>query len=254
MISAERREQIKAILLERKSVTVTEVARHFGVSTETVRRDFEALSDEGFLKKSYGGATLISRKDAAPRRAKSGIMYESRRRMARAAARLIKPNDCIFLDHSATVYELCQEIEHMPLTVMTNSLPVMNRLSDAPNIRLVTLGGNFDISSQAFFGLEAVRSLKRYCLDKAFLSCRTLDIRHGLSDAEEMVADMRRNIAASSDYTCLLADYTKFGRSVFIQTCGYEDISCVITDRCLDEEWRTFFDEKGIEYVESQTL
>lgn len=251
VISAERRERIRTILLEKKSVTVAEIAALFQVSTETIRRDFDALSDEGFLKKSYGGATLAPRKGTVlSRRIKSGLMLESKRRMARQAAKLVKPNDCIFLDHSTTVYEMCEEIARLPLTVMTNSLPVMNRLAEASNIRLVTLGGNFDSISQGFFGLEAVRSLKRYCLDKAFLSCRTLDIRHGLSDAEEMVADMRRNIVDSSDFTCLLADYSKFGRSVFIQTCGYENINCVITDRALDDEWKAFFKGEHIEYME----
>ena len=253
MISAERRERIRTILLEKKSVTVAEIAALFQVSTETIRRDFDMLSDEGFLKKSYGGATLVSRKGTVvSQRVKSGIMLESKRRMAKRAAALVKPNDCVFLDHSTTVYEMCEEIAHMPLTVMTNSLPVMNRLSEAANIRLVILGGNFDMVNQGFFGLEAVRSLKRYCLDKAFFSCRTLDIRHGLSDAEEMVADMRRNIVDSSDFTCLLADYSKFGKSVFVQTCGYENINCVITDRKLNDEWKGFFKGEHIEYIECE--
>lgn len=122
MISAERRERIRTILLEKKSVTVAEIAALFQVSTETIRRDFDVLSDEGFLKKSYGGATLAPRKGTViSRQIKSGLMLESKRRMAKGAAGLVKPNDCIFLDHSTTVYEMCEEIAHMPLTVMTNS-------------------------------------------------------------------------------------------------------------------------------------
>lgn len=253
MISAERRERIKTILLEKKSITVAETAKLFNVSTETIRRDFEVLNNEGFLKKSYGGATIVVRKGTTvSQRIKSGIMNENKKRIAKQAVRLIKPHDCIFLDHSTTAYALCKEIQDMPLTVMTNSLPVINALSVFSNIKLVTLGGNFDHTNQAFFGLEAVQSLKRYRLDKAFLSCRSLDIEHGMSDVEEMVADMRRNIIASSEYTCLLADYTKFGKSAFIQICGYQHIDCVVTDQCLDESWRAFFREENIEYFECE--
>lgn len=251
MISAERREQIRRILLKKKSVTVAEIAQQFSVSTETVRRDFEALSAEGFLVKAYGGATLAERKNiAVSQKIKSGIMIEAKQRMAKEAGKLLKPNDCIFLDHSTTVYEMCEDLKHMPLTVVTNSLAVVNSMSECPNIKLVMTGGNFDINSQAFFGLEAVEYVRRHSFDKAFLSCRTLDLKRGLCDAEEMVAEMRRNIIASSDFNCLLADHTKFGKSAFIQTSDYADINCVITDYRMEQEWSRFFEEKEIRYIE----
>ena len=251
MISAERREQIKMILLQKKSVTVAEVAQNFDVSTETVRRDFEALAAEGFLIKSYGGATLAVRKNmTVSQKLKSGILIEAKRRMAKEAAKLVHPNDCIFLDHSTTVYEMCDELAGMPLTVMTNSLAVMNRMSEQPNIKLVIPGGNFDAKNQAFFGLEAVQYLKRHSFDKAFLSCRTLDIRRGLGDAEEMIADMRRNIIDSSDFNCLLIDSTKLGRSAFVQTCNYDNVHVLITDKKLDETWTRFMEEQEIRCIE----
>lgn len=250
MISAERREQIKTILLKKKSVTVAEIAQLFDVSTETIRRDFEALSAEGFLIKSYGGATLSVRKNiAVSQKIKSGILIETKKRMAKEAAKLVHPNDCIFLDHSTTVFEMCEELAGMPLTVMTNSLAVINYMAEQPNIRLVIPGGNFDITSQAFFGLETVQYLKRHSFDKAFLSCRSMDIKRGLSDAEELIADMRRNIIRSSDFNCLLADHTKWGKSAFVQTCDYDDIHYIITDVGLDETWKQFFAEREIQYM-----
>lgn len=251
MISAERREQIKTILLKKKSVTVAETAQRFGVSTETIRRDFEALSGEGFLIKSYGGATLVSRKNIAiSQKIKSGIMIGAKKRMAKEAARLVRPNDCIFLDHSTTVYEMCEELTGIPLTVMTNSLAIINKMSENPNVKLVVPGGNFDMNSQAFFGLEAVQYLKRHSFDKAFLSCRTLDLKRGLGDAEELTADMRRNIIESSDFNCLMVDHTKLGKSAFVQTCDLLKVNCIITDEVFDEEWTRFLEEKQIRYIE----
>ncbi len=63
MLSIERREKIKEILLTKKNVTVAEMAELFSVSTETIRRDFELLSNEGFLIKTYGGASLLFKKN-----------------------------------------------------------------------------------------------------------------------------------------------------------------------------------------------
>lgn len=251
MISAERREKIKTVLLEKKSITVAEMAELFEVSTETIRRDFESLNKEGFLVKSYGGATLAFRKkQGVSQHVKSSILVDVKKRLAKRAARLVKPNDCIFLDHSTTVYEMCDELIHMPLTVMTNSLAVMNRFADCPGIKLVAPGGNFDTVNQAFFGLEAVGYLQRHCVDKAFLSCRTLDIKRGLNDAEEMIADMRRNIVENADFTCLLSDHTKFNRTAFIQTCDFQEIDCLVTDWKLDDIWRGFLEDMDVECLE----
>lgn len=250
MISAERRERIKTILLERKSITVAEMAQLFEVSTETIRRDFEALSDEGFLVKSYGGATLAMRKNTiVSQRVKSGIMTDVKKEMAGIAVSCIKPNDCIFLDHSTTVFEMCEALADMPLTVMTNSLSVMNRFCDCPNIRLISPGGNFDVVSQAFFGLEAVGYLNRHCVDKAFLSCKTLDLKRGMNDADEMVAELRKSIVENSDYTYLLADHTKFGKTAFVQTCTLDRIDALITNRPLPEEWSLQMEEDHVEVM-----
>ena len=58
LLTVQRRESIKAMLLEKESITVREVMETYDVSVETVRRDFDALAGEGFLNKIYGGATL----------------------------------------------------------------------------------------------------------------------------------------------------------------------------------------------------
>ncbi|MEG1993228.1 MAG: DeoR/GlpR family DNA-binding transcription regulator [Acetivibrio sp.] len=250
MILAERREQIKTILLEKKNATVAELAEYFEISTETIRRDFEALEKEGFLIKSYGGATLMMRKSISySQKMKSGIMTDTKKRIAVSAAKLIKPNDCIFLDHSTTVYEMCDEIAHLPLTVMTNSLVVMNRFSGCDNIKLTIPGGNFSPMYQAFFGLEAVGYLQRHCVDKAFFSCKTLDIGRGLNDSEEMVADMRKNIVENSGFSCLMADNTKFNKTAFVQTCKFSGIDCIATDQEPEDAWTNFLEEAHIKLL-----
>ena len=42
LLTVQRRESIKAMLLEKESITVREVMETYDVSVETVRRDFDA--------------------------------------------------------------------------------------------------------------------------------------------------------------------------------------------------------------------
>lgn len=251
MLSIERRERMKEILLEKKNVTVAEMAGIFSVSTETIRRDFEVLSNEGFLIKTYGGASLVFKKNiTVSQKIKSSILREEKRQMAMCASRFIQPNDCIFLDHTTTVFELCPYIASIPLTVMTNSLPAMELLSQHSNIKLCIPGGDFDEKSQAFFGIETIQYLKRYCFDKAFISCTSLDNIYGIYDSGDMVAEFHRSIISSADKVFLIADHTKFDRSAFARTSSLEGISVLVTNKALARDWKDFLKERNIQLVE----
>lgn len=251
MLSIERREKIKEILLTKKNVTVAEMADLFSVSTETIRRDFESLSNEGFLIKTYGGASLLFKKNVTvSQKIKSSIMREEKQRMARQAVKLIKPNDCIFLDHTTTVLGVCDFISDMPLTVMTNSLPVMEAVSQHSNIRLCVPGGDFDQESQAFFGIETIQYLKRHCFDKAFISCTSLDMVYGLHDADDMIAEFHRSVLDCADSACLIADHTKFDRSAFARTSPLDNMDVLITDKKVSEDWVSYLREYEIQLIE----
>mgnify|MGYP002791926411 CR=1 FL=1 len=251
MLSIERREKIKEILLTKKNVTVAEMADLFSVSTETIRRDFESLSNEGFLIKTYGGASLLFKKNVTvSQKIKSSIMREEKQRMARQAVKLIKPNDCIFLDHTTTVLGVCDFISDMPLTVMTNSLPVMEAVSQHSNIRLCVPGGDFDQKSQAFFGIETIQYLKRHCFDKAFISCTSLDMVYGLHDADDMIAEFHRSVLDCADSACLIADHTKFDRSAFARTSPLDNLDVLITDKKVSEDWVSYLREYEIQLIE----
>lgn len=252
MLTVQRRDEIKKILLERKSITVLEMSKHFRVSTETIRRDFVSLSNEGFLDKSYGGATLKTRVSLqTPQQIKSGIMLENKRRIANAAASLIHPNDCIFLDHSTTVYEICKEIENLPLTVMTNSLYIMYYFSRNSNIKLVCPGGHFDTNTQGFLGLETLNFLSNHYFDKVFFSCRSLDMESGLCDSTEETAALRRTIIAQSEAAYLLVDHSKFDKRSFTHIANVEELECIVTDEAVSERWYSFLEIQGVHYIEA---
>ena len=51
MLAAERKQQIKEIVIAKKSASVAALAKQFGVTGETIRRDLKALEKEGVLKK-----------------------------------------------------------------------------------------------------------------------------------------------------------------------------------------------------------
>jgi DeoR/GlpR family transcriptional regulator of sugar metabolism len=63
MLAIERRREILSRLSADGKVLVSELARDFGVTEETIRRDLERLDREGLVSKTYGGA--VSKQNSA---------------------------------------------------------------------------------------------------------------------------------------------------------------------------------------------
>lgn len=250
MLLFQRREEIKRLLLQQRSITIDEVAQQFRVSDETIRRDIIALCNEGFCTKTYGGAALAVRSACATASSiKKNLRVSEKRKIAKIAASLIKPKDCIFLDHSTTVAELCHEIRDMELTVVTNSLWVISEFADLDNINLIVTGGNVSHLDRGMFGEEAQKFLRCHYFDKAFFSCRGLHLKKGVFDVNEQIAALRRLLSEQSDQSILTADITKFGVPGFVQIIPYKDVDILIADSLPNSQWEEMLTKNNVEVM-----
>lgn len=252
MLSFQRREEIKRILLQQRSVSVGEIARKFQVSDETIRRDLGALCAEGFCTKTYGGASLAVRSvSQISSNVKKNLRIEEKKKIAEIAATQIKPKDCIFLDHSTTAAELCGEIRDMELTVVTNSLWVIQELGNQENIDLVITGGNVRVPDQGMFGSETQSFLRHHYFDKVFFSCRSLNPK-GIFDANEQVAAFRQVLSEQSAHSFLIADSTKFGFPGFVHIMPYKDLDVLITDEIPNARWWEILEKNNVTVLTSK--
>jgi DeoR/GlpR family transcriptional regulator of sugar metabolism len=251
MLSIQRRNEIKIILLEKGNATVSEMAERFNVSHETIRRDFEVLEVEGFLIKAYGGAVLKKHvKSEVEYQVLEGLFLDNKQRIAKKAAEFIFPGDCIFMDYSTTVFQLLNEIKNQKLTIMTNSLKLLTGLAESSNMKIVATGGEFDPNNYSFSGRVAEKYITHYHLDKAFISCTALAMKNGLSDKNEREADIHRSMIENADSVYLLMDHTKFDKEAFVHTCDFEKITAIITDYYLSESWKNFLKARKIGFYE----
>jgi DeoR/GlpR family transcriptional regulator of sugar metabolism len=237
MLIAERQRSIITIVTEGGSARVTELAKHFRVTEETIRRDLEKLESEGKLLRSHGGAVApvatagerhYTERQLANAREKSAI--------ARLAVELISEGDTIVLDASSTVLQLARLLPDIDVTVLTNSIQVALALADRPRMRVVGTGGTLSSASLSFAGPQAEEALEKYFVNKAFLSCTGVDIDFGLSDINERQALFKVKMMDISARTYLLADHSKFGAKSLRRFSRIEDVDEIITDSELDAD------------------
>jgi DeoR/GlpR family transcriptional regulator of sugar metabolism len=251
MLAVTRKSKIKDLILEKKSVVVSELAKVFSVTEETIRRDLKALEDEGFLIRTYGGAFI---QDGVQNEVDLSIREtaytQSKQLIASKCTEIIHNGDSIFLDASTTALFIAKAVHDMRLTILTNSLKVINLLTDCPNIRLISIGGLFNSNNMSFIGRSALQSLDNYYVDKTFMSCRSLSLVHGITDSNESMSEIRQKLLSRSNKIFVVADYSKFDKTSFISICNISDVDGIISDKQLDQEWINYLDDNNVTYYE----
>ncbi|MEG1741342.1 MAG: DeoR/GlpR family DNA-binding transcription regulator [Acetivibrio sp.] len=250
MLAVTRKNKIKDILIERKSITVIELSKTFDVTEETIRRDLKSLEDEGFLTRTYGGAFIQSGVENNVNLELREVAYtKSKDAIAKECRKLIHNGDSIFLDASTTALFVAREICDMRLTVVTNSLLIIDQLSDLDNIRLVCIGGTLSREHKAFQGNSTIQALNSLYLDKTFMSCRSLSMEHGITDSSEGMAMIRQKLLNRSNEIYLIADYSKFDKTSFIHICNFDNLTGIVTDKVLNQEWKSFLLKKNTNFI-----
>jgi DeoR/GlpR family transcriptional regulator of sugar metabolism len=254
MLAFTRKSEIKDLILEKKSITVTELSKKFSVTEETIRRDLKQLESEGSLIRTYGGAFILDGvENNVDLSIRETTYLKSKQAIASCCRRLIRNGDSIFLDSSTTCLAIAKTISHMRLTVVTNSLLIVNELCDCSNIHLVCIGGNYTPNDKAFNGHITQLNLETLFLDKAFMSCRSLSIEHGITDSLEHVASVRQALVGRSEEIYLVADFSKFDKTSFIHITDFDKITGLVTDRQLDSHWKDFLKSHNVIIYETQS-
>ena len=217
---------------QRRRVSVAEICDTFGVSVATARRDLDALAGAGRVQRVHGGAILAQpAPPEGPVLERALEQPDEKRRIGEAAATLIEPRDSVFVGSGTTTLELARNLPlDFGLTVVTNSLLVLNVLAEREDITLVCLGGMFRITEGSMIGHISDQALKELRLHKVFLGVRALDIEAGLTNdyLPETMTD--RQILEAGRQVILLADHTKCGRVASGFLAPLSRVHTLITD------------------------
>jgi len=230
--AAERQQRIAAELRERGRVEVAELASAYGVSEDTVRRDLRQLAARGLVQKTHGGAVALQA-TLLPTAQRASVLTGAKRAIARAAARLVEPNQTLFVDGGTTTLALVDRLKAAdaprPLTIVTHALDVALAVSDEPRIRLVLAGGVWHSAARIFVGDGALATLQAYRADIAFLGACALHPRAGLTAHDPQEASLKRAMVDGAARRILLSDATKLDVVAASAVCPLDEIDAVIS-------------------------
>ena len=247
-LARQRRLEILSELEDHGAVRVAYLAQRFRVAEETIRRDLDKLSEAGQLARTHGGALSVrSQRFDLPSAIRRNAQAAEKRRIATLALSHIEPNDVVALDASTTVLELACLLPDMPLTVITYGLEAARLLVDRPQVKVVCTGGELDAKSVCMLGPIAEKSLRRFSINKAFFSCKGVDLNRGYCEATVAHASIKRLLMQLASRAYMLVDHSKFGVRSLTYSGRVQDVDVVITDNGSDESFLDSINELGVE-------
>ncbi len=227
----ERHQRIISELHNNLTVRISVLAELFGVTTETIRRDLQELSEKGLVDRTYGGAAGSMTKEPAIRM-REKIMMEERTRIAQKGCEFIKPGDVLMLDAGATNVHFARALINLDLelNVLTNCVSVASVLSESPTIRVILCPGEFSIRENSVFGLETHHFLNRFHANKAITSAGGITTE-GLTEFHSNATWVKRTMIERSDHVILLIDHGKFNLKLMEVVCSFRHINDIVVDR-----------------------
>ncbi len=236
-MKAERLKQMEEYISKREFVTVEELSRQFSVHKNTVRSDINELVEKGIVEKKYGGVSCKSYPLPTSFEEREEINVNSKRIIGRLAVSYLQENDIIFVDAGTTTLMLFEDLSLLPekLTVITNSLSVINRCFQKPQYNVYALPGKLERQMNSFASFETIESIKSYNIQKAFMGVRGISQNGDLSSASAIDARLKEATLQNSRQKILMAEAEKVNHPAMLNFASLGMLDTWICDRATEE-------------------
>jgi len=249
MTAEERKHRLEAYLQQVEFASLEDLAKHVGSSVSTVRRDLTVLEAAGNLKRTHGGARIVTPKsDEFTFSARDTHQLDAKEAIGRACAELIRPNQSVIIDAGTTTFHVAKHLEDKSPQIVTNSLPVANLYSAAGRVELVLSGGVIYPRLGVLVGPLAVEAFSKIHADVAVMSAGGITME-GLTNSHGLLIDIQLAMIRAAAKVIFCLDHTKFGRRSVTQLCDLEPIDIIVTDRQAQTDLVEQLRAKGIEVV-----
>ena len=246
-----RQVEIGDLLREKGRVAVEDLASHFAVTPQTIRRDLNDLSEAGMVVRVHGGAMVASGVVNLAYEARKLIAGPHKRLIGEAAARLVPNHSSVFLTIGTTTEEVARALNnHAGLLVITNNLQVAGELYRNGAIEVVVTGGSVRRGDGGIVGAQSEALIAQFRVDLAVIGTSAVDSDGTLLDFDVREVQAQRAIIEHARRVVLVADSSKFARSAPVRVAHLDDVDILVTDR-LPAATAELCRQHGVEVVEA---
>jgi DeoR family transcriptional regulator of aga operon len=232
------------------------LSKDLDVSLVTIRRDLDALENQGLLRRTHGGAVSIEPFFYEPFRndrsfqAQVERFSEEKRRIGRAAAALIQEGEIIALTPGTTTTEVIRGVPlNHRITVVTSTVNVAMELSKRKDLDVFVTGGHLRGEWFSLVGPTASQSLSQLLISTLFIGADGIDAKHGASCFIPDEAQLNSTMVKHARRKIAVVDHSKLGVVAGWRICPTSDIDILITDTGATDEMIDPFEKIQIQVM-----
>ena len=249
VLQIERHRQIYRLALKNGSVDVSDLAQHFDVTTETIRRDLSDLQERQMLRRVHGGAVPIEQHHHEPMvDARDMQNAEEKQAIGRLASGEIPHGGTVLIDSGSTGQRLADVISRdADVHFMTNSLVTALTLARRGVKELSVLGGSVRTNTFAMVDAQTIEVVRAMRVDVLFISCDGLSLNRGLTTPYREEFLVKRAMIESARRVVALVDHAKFGNDQTFCFADLREIDVLVTDSRVTDDEVEILTEAGID-------
>lgn len=251
MFPEERQALIIREVQKHGSVSVAELAREFQVSGVTIRNDLRAISAEGWIHRTHGGAMSVATRLGS-------VIWEHRTQeramekdaIGKAAAALLKTDETIILDAGTTAIRLAAHLGEVDrLTCIVVDLAVAATASMWRNVNVVLTGG-YTRGELQLWGPDCLRTIHAHApVTRAFVGLSGVSLEDGLMQGFAPAVEVKRALIEAAREVIVLADSSKIGATAANWVAPLSVVNKLVTGCNAPESTITALRKMGIEVI-----
>ena len=246
MVKLQRIQRIEEYVRQHKSASLDDLCQHFDVSKNTIRRDVNELEARNIIKKVYGGVILNHEETAIPLPQRQSSMRDEKLAMAAKAADFVRDGDIIILDAGSSTVHIVEHLQQKQhVTIITNSVPVVNAALPYDNLHVIITGGDLLRSTNSLVGPEGVEMLRKFNANTVFLAATSLSIEKGLTNSLTVETEIKKTMMQVSEQAILLVDHTKFDSVSLVKFAELNEVDVIITGQTPPQNYLDYCNKYG---------
>lgn len=252
-MKVKRIQELEEFIHAEGHVSIDELCLQFHVSKNTIRRDLNKLVEDGIVAKVYGGVSSLSR--SANSFKKRIVENEAeKKQIAKKAAEMIEDQDMIYIDSGTTTCHLVQFIDpNHRVTIITNSLDVLNQSVHYPNCKVLLLGNTFKRPTRSFVNVRDWPFFERLNINKSFMSAAGISLERGVTNSDVYEYTIKQQILQKSLKNHLLVDSSKFNKAALVTFAQIADFDRIYTDHAASQAIQSYCEKEKVELIDSQS-
>ncbi len=252
-MNTQRRDAIMDLLNTKGEVYLKDLEDLFPeCSSMTLRRDLKYFEENGYVKRTRGGAVALSMlsmaaEDVYSRRALENTSAKSV--IARKALSYIEGGRSLYLDSGTTLMLFAKEIPDDYISILTSGPNIALELikKSKPNVMLI--GGQLNRNTISVSGANATSFLSGVNIDTAFMAASGFSLQNGFTSGTYSECELKQEVLKRASSVIMLMDSSKIGKSLPYTFGSLSDIDVLVADDDLPEELKAAAAESGVTVI-----